>query len=85
MVNDVVGGVSVSLAYCILCVSGILFDDRVAGREEAFTFGSSGLLYRCNKLMFDLQTGSLWEQFTGRPVVGRLTGSKIELKPLPMV
>ena len=85
MVNDVVGGVPVSLAYCTLCGSGILFDDRVAGREEAFTFGSSGLLYRSNKLMFDRRTDSLWEQFTGRPVVGRLTGSKIELKPLPMV
>ena len=39
MVNDVVGGVPVSLAYCTLCGSGILFDGRVAGRAE-FTFGS---------------------------------------------
>ena len=85
MVNDVVGGVPVSLAYCTLCGSGILFDGRVAGRAEPFTFGSSGLLYRSNKLMYDRQTDSLWEQFTGRPVVGRLTGSKIELKVLPLV
>jgi hypothetical protein len=85
MVNDVVGGVPVSLAYCTLCGSGILFDGRVAGRAEAFTFGSAGLLYRSNKLMYDRQTDSLWEQFAGRPVVGRLTGSKIELKPLPLV
>jgi Protein of unknown function (DUF3179) len=85
MVNDVVGGVPVSLAYCTLCGSGILFDGRVAGRPEPFTFGSSGLLYRSNKLMYDRQTASLWEQFTGGPVVGRLTGSKIELKVLPLV
>jgi hypothetical protein len=85
MVNDVVGGVPVSLAYCTLCGSGILFDGRIAGRAEPFTFGSSGLLYRSNKLMYDRQTDSLWEQFTGRPVVGRLTGSKIELKLLPLV
>jgi len=85
MVNDVVGGVAVSLAYCTLCGSGILFDGRTAGRAEPFTFGSSGLVYRSNKLMYDRQTDSLWEQFTGRPVIGRLTGSKIELKLLPLV
>ena len=85
MVNDVVGGVPVSLAYCTLCGSGILFDGRVAGRAEPFTFGSSGLLYRSNKLMYDRQTDSLWEQFAGHPVTGKLTGSKIELKLLLLV
>src|SRR5262249_22543445 len=85
MVNDVVGGVPVSLAYCTLCGAGILFDGRVAGRAEPFNFGSSGLLYRSNKLMYDRQTDSLWNQFTGRPVMGRLTGSRIELKVLPVV
>ena len=72
MVNDVVGGVPVSLAYCTLCGSGILFDGRVAGRAEPFTFGSSGLLYRSNKLMYDRQTDSLWEQLAGHPVTGSL-------------
>ncbi len=43
-------------------------------------FGSSGLLYRSNKLMYDRETNSFWNQFTGRPVVGPLTGSGIELK-----
>ncbi|HEX4186129.1 MAG TPA: DUF3179 domain-containing protein [Stellaceae bacterium] len=85
MVNDVVGGVPVSLAYCTLCGSGILFNGRASGRAEPFTFGSSGLLYRSNKLMYDRQTDSLWNQFTGRPVMGQLTGSNIELKVLPLV
>ena len=85
MFNDVVGGVPVSLAYCTLCGSGILFDARVPGRREPFVFGSSGLLYRSNKLMYDDQTESLWNQFTGRPVVGELTGSGIELRVLPVV
>ena len=85
MFNDVVGGVPVSLAYCTLCGSGILFDTRVPGRRKPFVFGSSGLLYRSNKLMYDTATESLWNQFTGRPVVGRLTGSDIELKILPVV
>ena len=84
MVNDVVGGVKVSLAYCTLCGAAILFDSTAAGRP-AFDFGSSGLLYRSNKLMYDRQTDSLWNQFTGEPVVGRLANSGIRLTILPVV
>ncbi len=84
MVNDVVGGVPVSLAYCTLCGAGILFAGRVVGRAEPFTFGSSGLLYRSNKLMYDRATDSLWNQFTGKPVSGKLLGSGIELTVLPV-
>ena len=48
-------------------------------------FGSSGFLFRSNKLMYDHQTHSLWNQFTGRPVAGKLTGSGIRLNVLPLV
>ena len=85
MFNDVIGGVPVSLAYCTLCGSGILFDTSVEGQAAPFVFGSSGFLYRSNKLMYDTATHSLWNQFTGRPVVGPLTGSGITLKARPVV
>ena len=85
MFNDVIGGVPVSLAYCTLCGSGILFETTVPGRAAPFVFGSSGFLYRSNKLMYDMETNSLWNQFTGRPVVGGLTVSGIELKTRPVV
>jgi Protein of unknown function (DUF3179) len=85
MFNDVIGGVPVSLAYCTLCGSGILFDTTVPGVSAPFVFGSSGFLYRSNKLMYDTATNSLWNQFTGKPVVGDLTGSGIELKTRPVV
>jgi hypothetical protein len=84
MLNDVVGGVPVTLAYCPLCGSGILYDARVPGYDAPFVFGSSGFLYRSNKLMYDQATHSLWNQFTGRPVVGPLAGSGIELEVLPV-
>lgn len=84
MFNDVVGGVPVSLAYCTLCGSGILYEGQVEGQDEPFIFGSSGFLYRSNKLMYDQATLSLWNQFTGKPVVGPLTGSGIELKVRPV-
>ncbi len=84
MFNDVVGGVPVALAYCTLCGAGILFETEVEGRERPFVFGSSGFLYRSNKLMFDRETHSLWNQFTGRPVVGPLVGTGIELRQRPV-
>lgn len=84
MFNDIIGGVPVALAYCTLCGAGILFETDVDGRGEPFVFGSSGLLYRSNKLMFDRQTNSLWNQFTGEPVVGPLvdTDTKLKIRPV---
>ncbi|MGH9804317.1 MAG: DUF3179 domain-containing protein, partial [Candidatus Acidiferrales bacterium] len=83
MVNDVVGGVAVSLAYCTLCRSGILFE--TTGSGKTYTFGSSGLLYRSNKLMYDHQTESLWMTLPGEPVSGALASSGLQLKKLPVV
>ena len=83
MSNDVIGGVPVALAYCTLCGSGILYDTTQKG--NTFRFGSSGLLYRSNKLMFDDRNGSLWSQQTGEPVVGDLVGYGIKLNVLPLV
>lgn len=85
MFNEVIGGVPVALAYCTLCGSGILFETDVAGRNAPLVFGSSGFLYRSNKLMFDRETHSLWNQFTGQPVSGPLVDSGIELRQRPVV
>ncbi len=85
MFNDVIGGVPVALAYCTLCGSGILFETKLSSRDRPFIFGSSGFLYRSNKLMYDQQTHSLWSQFTGQPVVGPLTDSNIQLKVRPVI
>ncbi|MEL6451563.1 MAG: DUF3179 domain-containing protein [Pseudomonadota bacterium] len=85
MFNEVIGGVPVALAYCTLCGSGILFETQVAGRANPLIFGSSGFLYRSNKLMFDRATNSLWNQYTGQPVVGPLVGRGITLRQRPVV
>jgi hypothetical protein len=89
MANDVVGGVPVSLAYCTLCGAAIAYDGRVPEGvdvgSDTFDFGSSGFLYRSNKLMYDRQTHTLWNQFTGEPVLGELAGSGIQLELLPVV
>ena len=85
MFNEVIGGVPVALAYCTLCGSGILFETELPNRVDPFIMSTSGFLYRSNKLMYDRQTKSLWNQFTGKPVSGPLRGSGIELVQRPVV
>jgi hypothetical protein len=83
MLNDVVGGEPVTLSYCTLCGSGVLYSTRTPA-GGAYTFGTSGLLYRSNKLMIDRQTQSLWNNLTGEPAVGRLAGGSVRLPVLPL-
>ena len=83
MANDIVGGQPVALAYCTLCGAGILFDTTVD--DSFYIFRTSGLLYISNKLMYDLDTNTLWNQFTGEPVLGELADSDIRLKVLPIM
>ena len=46
-------------------------------------FGTSGMLFRSNKLMYDRVTETLWHQFLGVPVVGPLANSGIRLEVIP--
>jgi hypothetical protein len=52
--------------------------------EDYLTFGSSGFLYRSNKLMYDRNTDTLWHHLLGTPAFGHLVGSGIELERLPV-
>ena len=78
MFVDTVGGVPVAGVYCTLCGSMILYETRHDGVDHAL--GTSGFLYRSNKLMFDQATQSLWNTLWGRPVIGPLVGQDIELE-----
>ena len=82
MSNDVVGGEPVVLSYCTLCGSGVLFSRRVG--DKVLTFGTSGLLFRSNKLMFDKETHSLWQNLTGRAVIGPMAQKRVQLRRLPV-
>ena len=83
MAIDRLGGVDLTIAYCTLCGTVIPFESQVSG--HLLRFGTSGLLYRSNKLMFDEETNSLWSTFEGVPVVGSLVGSDITLTTRPVV
>ena len=77
MALDRLGGVELTIVYCTLCGTVIPYESIVAGRHVRF--GTSGLLYRSNKLMFDHGTRSLWNTITGEPVVGPLVGTGLRL------
>lgn len=88
-----VRGKPVMLAYCTLCGSGILYDvtvpDLVVNGESlgetVLEFGSTGLLMRSNKLMYDRNTDTVWNAMTGEPAFGPLAASDIRLPLLPVV
>jgi hypothetical protein len=77
LATDRLGGLDLTIVYCTLCGTVIPYQSQAGGRR--FTFGTSGLLYRSNKLMFDEETGSLWSALDGKPVVGALVGSGLQL------
>ena len=83
MVKDTIGGRELNGVYCTLCGSMILYDTTIGGVHHEL--GTSGFLYRSNKLMYDHATKSLWSTLTGTPVVGPLVGKGIVLKPLYLV
>ena len=77
------GDVDITLVYCTLCGTVIPYNSRIG--DTTYTFGTSGLLYNSNKLMFDATTKSLWSSLDGTPVIGPLVGSGLRLSLLPVV
>ncbi len=83
MVKDTIAGRELNGVYCTLCGSLVLYDTTIGGVHHEL--GTSGFLYRSNKLMYDAASKSLWSTLTGTPVVGALVGKGIVLKPLYLV
>ncbi|MEO8346654.1 MAG: DUF3179 domain-containing protein [Betaproteobacteria bacterium] len=83
MVKDTIAGRELNGVYCTLCGSMILYETTIGGKHHEL--GTSGFLYRSNKLMYDAATKSLWSTLTGTPVVGALVGKGIVLEPLYVV
>ncbi|GAA4374623.1 DUF3179 domain-containing protein [Agromyces bauzanensis] len=83
IVNDTVGGVPVAVTYCLLCNSGVAFGREAAGR--VLSFGTSGMLYADNLVMYDRQTESLWPQLTGLASIGFLAGTQLTAIPIGAV
>ena len=79
IVNDTVGGIHVSVTYCPLCNSAIVFDRRLGDR--ILDFGTTGKLRKSDMVMYDRQTESWWQQFTGTGTVGEMNGKMLTMLP----
>ena len=83
MFTDTIGGVDIAGVYCTLCGTIIPYKTRLRGVD--YKLGTSGFLYRSNKLMYDQATQSLWSTVRGEPVIGPLVDKGIVLEHLSMV
>lgn len=77
--NDTVGGLPVVVTYCPLCNSSIVFGRTVSGK--VLDFGTTGKLRNSDLVMYDRQTESWWQQFSGQGIVGELTGTLLDMLP----
>jgi hypothetical protein len=86
MVNDTLGGRDLGIPYCTLCGSAqAYFTDRMPEGVKRPVLRTSGLLIRSNKVMFDLNTYSVFDTFRGQAVTGPLAEKKIKLKQASVV
>jgi hypothetical protein len=75
MANDQIGDTPILATYCPLCNSAIAFDRRVGGKT--LTFGVSGMLRNSDMVMYDRETETLWQQFTGDAILGQHVGTRL--------
>ena len=83
MFTDTIGGIDIAGVYCTLC--GTIIPYKTSSGGVDYKLGTSGFLYRSNKLMYDQATQSLWSTVRGAPVIGPLVDQGIALEHLSMV
>jgi len=86
MVNDTLGGRDLGIPYCTLCgAAQAYFTDEVPEGTERPVLRTSGLLIRSNKVMYDINTYSVFDTFRGHAVTGPLAKQKVKLKQASVV
>ena len=83
IVNDSIAGVPVSVTFCPLCNATIVFDRRIGGK--VLDFGTTGRLRKSDLVMYDRQTESWWQQFTGQAIIGEMAGTVLNRVPASIV
>jgi hypothetical protein len=86
MINDTLGGRRLGIPYCTLCGSAqAYYTDSVPSDVEIPVLRTSGLLTRSNKVMYDLNTFSIFDTFTGEAVTGSLHEQGVVLEQATVV
>ncbi|PJI86060.1 uncharacterized protein DUF3179 [Yoonia maricola] len=86
MVNDTLGGRDLGIPYCTLCGAAQAYftDDLPAGVARP-VLRTSGLLIRSNKVMYDINTYSVFDTFLGKAVTGPLAERGLQLEQATVV
>ena len=79
IVNDTVGDLPITVTFCPLCNSDVVYDRRVG--DAVLDFGTTGKLRNSDLVMYDRQTESWWQQFTGEGIIGTYTGTALKRLP----
>jgi len=86
MVNDTLGGRHLGIPYCTLCGSmQAYFTDQLPEGVERPVLRTSGLLIRSNKVMFDVNTYSVFDTFLGDAVTGPLAEIGLQLEQTAVI
>jgi len=86
MVNDTLGGRDLGIPYCTLCgAAQAYFTDRLPAGVKRPVLRTSGLLIRSNKVMYDVETYSVFDTFLGKAVTGPLAEIGLELEQATVV
>ena len=83
IVNDRFASMPVTVTFCPLCNASMAFDLRVG--PAVLDFGTTGLLRKSDLVMYDRQTESWWQQFTGTGIVGRYANAVLRRVPSQIV
>ncbi len=86
MVNDTLSGRDIAMPYCTLCgAAQAYFTDQLPDGVERPILRTSGLLIRSNKVMYDVNTYSVFDTFLGNAVTGPLAQKGLQLKQATVV
>lgn len=86
MVNDTLGGRDLGIPYCTLCgAAQAYFTDRVPSGVKRPVLRTSGLLIRSNKVMYDINSYSVFDTFKGNAVTGPLHKKGVKLDQASVV
>lgn len=83
IVNDTLAKTPVSVTFCPLCNAAIVFDRRV--KEKVLDFGTTGRLRNSDLIMYDRQSESWWQQFTGRAIIGDMLDTVLKRIPASII
>ncbi len=86
MVNDTLGGRHLGIPYCTLCgAAQAYYTDQLPEGIDRPILRTSGLLIRSNKVMYDVNTFSVFDTFLGKAVTGPLAEKDLQLKQASVV